>query len=173
MAPKQKRELQLLLPGVLVLEAGGKKIEMGSRRIPHSRILKALLAGSDAGRSIVEIYRIEVLPVKTRTIHLLGRKCPATIIHTLLGFEVQACYKRIHCPDLVTARYLRLFTELGCRRIRLPYDPTITGRLIPELEATQERLSEGVRQLFPRNHALQAYVLRRIYTLIRPQLRSE
>jgi hypothetical protein len=121
---------------------------------------------------LVQIYRGEVLPVKTRTIQLLGRKVPARIINTLLGFEVQASYKRVSCPDLVSARYLKLFTELGCRSIKLPYDPTVTDRLIPELELAMNRLSAGVRDLFPGDRAAQLYVLRRIYSHLRTQLHS-
>jgi hypothetical protein len=123
-------------------------------------------------RNVAEIYHGEVLTIKTRTIHLLGRKCPARICNTLLGFEVQTSYKRVACPDLVTARYLKIFTELGCRTIKLPYDPTVTERLIPELENAMNRLSAGVRKLFPAEPSLQLYVLRRIYSHLRSLLRS-
>ena len=98
---------------------------------------------------MVQIYRQEVLSIKTRTIHLLGRKSSARISNTLLGFEVKSSFKRIHCPDLVTARYLKLFTEIGCHSIKLPYDPTVTARLIPELESAVERLVSGTKALFP------------------------
>jgi len=173
MAARKKRGQQPSLPGVVAPEPGADGPERSRRRIPVSRILETLLGGSEGGRGIIEIYRMEVLPIKARTVYLLGRKCPARIIHTLLGYEVQAWYKRIQCPDLVTARYLKLFTELGCGRIRLPYDPTVTGRLIPELEAAQERLAEGVKRLFPRDRARQLYVLRSFYGLIRSKLRCE
>jgi hypothetical protein len=121
----------------------------------------------------VEIYRGQVLPIKTRTIHLLGKKASARIITTLLGYEVQASYKRVHCPDMVTARYLRLFTELGCRTVKLPYDPTVTARLIPALEASFERVVSGVRDFFPGNAAVRTYVLQRVFRIIRSRLRAE
>jgi hypothetical protein len=140
-------------------------------RVPHKKILDALDHGPGE-RGIVDLYSSEVLPVKTRTIHLLGRKTNARVIHTLLGFEVQASYKRIHCPDMATARYLKLFSELGCRTIKLPYDPTITARLLPELEGALESMSRGVRALFPDDVKLQTYVLERVYRLIRRRLRS-
>ncbi len=161
------------LPGVVVLKNTGQKISFHNRKIPHRKILEALRVGAGGGRGIVDVYRHEVLPVKARTIRLLGKKSPAKIIHTLLGYEVQASYKRIHCPDLVTARYLKLFTELGCRRIRLPYDPTVTERLLPELEAAQLRLIDGIHELFPDSRAAQIYALRSLYRLLRAQLRSD
>ncbi len=142
-------------------------------KIPHSRILQELQEPRDGTLDFVEIYRRQVLPVKTRTIRLLGRKAPARINTTLLGYEVQASYKRIHCPDLVTARYLRLFTEIGCHAIRLPYDPTITGQLIPELENRIGSIKTGIRGLFPESKATQTYVLRKIYGILRSRLRAE
>jgi hypothetical protein len=119
---------------------------------------------------LIEGYREKVIPVKTRTIRLLGRKNPARIIHTLLGYEVQASYKRIQCPDLVTARYLRLFSELGCHSIKLPYDPTLTEQLIPGFEAAVDNLQSRVQQLFPGEVPTRQYVLRRVYEMIRQQI---
>jgi len=142
------------------------------RRIPHLEILRAIQSPSRGIADIVETYRLEVLPTRTRTIHLLGRKAPAQIIETLLGYEVKSQYKRIHCPDMVTARYVRLFSEFGCRTIRLPYDPTITARLIPDLEQTAEALRKGVQELFPQDHSIRIYVLRRLYRHLRAQLKA-
>ena len=85
---------------------------------------------------------------------------------------MQAAYKRVPCPDLVTARYLKLFTELGCRSIKLPYDPTVTDRIIPELELAMNRVAAGVRTLFPGERTLQLYVLRKICTHLRAELHS-
>ncbi len=135
-------------------------------KIQHLEILQA----SKSYAGLVECYRDEVLSQKTRTIRLLGRKNSARIIHTLLGYEVQASYKRIQCPDLVTARYLRLFSELGCHSIKLPYDPTLTERLIPVFEATINGLKEEIRRLFPKDSATQQYVIRKTYGIIRQQI---
>ncbi len=141
-------------------------------RIPHQRILAALSESEGSG-DLMRLYRERVVPIKTRTIVLLGRKSQAKIIHTLLGFEVQASYKRIQCPDLVTARYLKLFTDLGCRSIKLPYDPTVTAVIIPELEAAVERMEKRVQELFPSSRETQRYVLRQLFQLIRPRLQTE
>lgn len=161
------------LPGVKAKARREGVTSAREGKIQHKQILRALQEASCGGRSLAEIYKHDVVPNKTRTIQLLGRKSPARIMNTLLGFEVQADYKRIPCPDLVTARYLKLFTELGCHSIKLPYDPTVTGRIIPELELAMNRLSAGVRALFPGEHTLQLYVLRRIYSHLRSQLHSE
>ncbi len=163
----------MALPGVIFLDGGSKSIELSHNRIPHQRILEALQTCPQAGRGIAEIYLHEVLPIPTRTIQLLGRKCSASIRHSLLGFEVQAFYKRIHCPDMPTARYLKLFTELGCRRIRLPYDPTVTERILEELESAFAHLGNGVREIFPENRKLQVYVFQKLCGWVRHQLQAE
>lgn len=155
------------LPTILKTEKGSIPIRNG--RIPHLRILES----SESASRLVDAYRTEVLSQNTRTIRLLGKKAPARILHTLLGYEVQASYKRIQCPDLATARYLKLFSELGCRSIKLPYDPTITARLIPDFEAMFDRITEQVAEFFPKDAPLQHYVLRRLFESIRKQLRGD
>ena len=160
------------LPRIILPEAA---VRTGSRRrtrIPHRQILRAFSTPEGSG-DLVRLYREKVVPIKTRTIVLLGRKSQARIIHTLLGFEVLASYKRIQCPDMVTARYVKLFTDLGCHSIKLPYDPTVTAVIIPELEAAMERMAQRVRELFPSSRATQLYVLQRLFRLIRPQLQAE
>jgi hypothetical protein len=137
-------------------------------RILHQDILNA----SDDYVRFVEAYRDKVLSQKTRTIRLLGRKNAAKIILTLLGYEVQASYKRIQCPDLVTARYIRLFSELGFHSIKLPYDPTMTAQLVPEFEATVDGIVQQIRERFPQDLPTQNYVARRIYAIIRNRLSS-
>jgi hypothetical protein len=134
--------------------------------IKHQRLLRA--SGNYAG--LIRTYREQVLSQKTRTIRLLGRKSSSKIIHTLLGFEVQASYKRIQCPDMVTARYLRLFSELGCHAIKLPYDPTITEKLISEFEAMVEGINREIHDSFPADPAIQRYVTQKVYAIIRRHL---
>lgn len=146
--------------------AASKPCAQRSARIPHADILQA----SAEYARMVEAYRQKVLSQKTRTIRLLGRKNAARILHTLLGYEVQSSYKRIQCPDLVTARYIRLFSELGFHAIKLPYDPTLTARLIPEFEAAIDGIGQHIRTLFPNDGARQAYALRHAYGIIRRQL---
>jgi hypothetical protein len=139
-----------------------------SRKISHLQILQA----SSSGAGIADVYRQKVLTQQTRNIRLLGRKSSARILHTLLGFEVQASYKRIQCPDMVTARYIRLFSELGCHSIKLPYDPTQTAQLIPEFEDMVASIRREVHDLFPQDRKTQRYVLENIYRIIRRQLKT-
>jgi hypothetical protein len=170
--PKQRDALQPYLPGVVALRAGGQQIPIRYDRIPHHEILSALQDSEHGFQDIVETYRRKVLTVKTRIIPLLGRKCNARIIQTLLGFEVKASNKRVHCPDMVTARYLKVFTEIGCNQIRLPYDPTITEALVPTLENALAAINTGVHNLFPEDRPKKLYTLRSIYRILKSQLRQ-
>lgn len=138
-------------------------------KISHREILRKSRSDSD----LIQVYRDRVLTQNTRTIRLLGRKSSAKILNTLLGYEVQASYKRIQCPDLVTARYLRLFSELGCHSIKLPYDPTLTEQLIPGLEATIISVKQQIADLFPADNSAQKYTTRRVYEILRRQLAGE
>ncbi len=151
-----------------VIQTAGATIAIRGRKIPHQEILRASKDYAD----LTDTYRQKVLSQKTRNIRLLGRKCSATIINTLLGYEVKASYKRIQCPDLVTARYLRLFSELGCHSIQLPYDPTLTAQLIPEFEALVNNITGRIVELFPNDPAIQQYVIRQVFGIIRRQLRT-
>jgi hypothetical protein len=147
-------------------------IEMEKRKIPHREILKASQHYGELNGSLTDVYRLKVRTQKTRTIRLLGRKTSAKIIHTLLGYELQASYKRIQCPDLVTARYLKIFSELGCHSIDLPYDPTVTAKLIPELEKSMEGVHQKIRETFANDVGIQKYAILKIYSIIRQQLKS-
>ncbi len=169
MKERKRSEFRARLPEVL--KASGTTIAVRDQKIPHSKILKAIQRDPDLPGDLADIYRRKVLTQKTRTIRLLGKKAPAKILNTLLGYEVQASYKRIQCPDMVTARYIRLFSELGCHSIQLPYDPTVTAALIPEMEAAVEKITESAREMFPGDPQLQNYVLRNIYAIIRQSLR--
>ena len=137
-------------------------------RILHQNILNA----SEDYARFVHAYRDRVLTQKTRTIRLLGRKNAAKTILTLLGYEVQSSYKRILCPDLFTARYIRLFSELGFHSIKIPYDPTITAQLVPAFEAMVDGIGKRIRERFPQDFPTQNYVARRIYGIIRNRISS-
>ena len=167
----QDDRAQMSLPGTPEQRPASAGSAWRGRRIPHLEILKTLQDPALGITGVAEIYRLHVLTVKTRSIHLLGRKSPAQIIETLLGYELKASYKRIHCPDMVTARYLKVFTEIGCRTVRLPYDPTVTAALVPHLEKAVAKIESGVRDIYPKDRQLQVYVLREIYRRLRSQLK--
>ncbi len=125
---------------------------------------------ADVGQ-LKNIYADEVVIEKNRSIPLWGRKCQPQIIYTLLGYEVKAGKKRITCPDTVTARYLSLFSELGLDAVRLPYDPTVTARIVPQLEAVMESIKERVRTQEPDQRRAQK-MLRAIYSAARRQIKQ-
>jgi hypothetical protein len=145
---------------------------VGKQKISHRKLLLESQSFGDLDGSLVNRYRQKVCSQKTRIIRLIGRKSTAKIIHTLLGYELQASYKRIHCPDLVTAQYLKIFSDLGCHSIHLPYDPTVTAQLIPEFEILLENINRKVRETFPKNTGTRQYVIQKIYEIIRQQLKS-
>ena len=111
---------------------------------------------------LLAIYRDHVLPLKTRQVELLGRKCQPVLMKTLLGFELQLGRKRITCPDMITARYLRVFAELGVKTIPIPYDPTRTGLILTELEESFANMKQVVEEGIigerdPRRHVQRVY----------------
>lgn len=93
---------------------------------------------------LAQIYCREILPLRTRTVELLGRKCQARIQYSFLGYEVKMGRKRVTCPDNVTARYVKLFAELGLKQVEIPYDPTRTAALLPRLEKAFAAIDEAV-----------------------------
>ncbi|MDA2930781.1 hypothetical protein MYX84_12695 [Acidobacteria bacterium AH-259-O06] len=117
-----------------------------------------------------QTYAGKVLSRRTRVVSLLGRKCEPLILYTFLGFELKMARKRITCPDMSTARYLKIFAELGMPSIRIPYDPTQTSRLLVELELPLQRIKELLlaEKLKQRQHQLKH---RRIYKKIRDRLK--
>jgi hypothetical protein len=143
-----------------------------NNKIMHRKILAVSQSSAELQGGLIEVYRREVLTQKTRTVRLLGIKSDANIIQTLLGYEVQARHKRINCPDMVTARYLKLFSALGCHSIRMPYDPTVTARLIPLMEQAIQRAKDTIVEIYPKNSKRQQYILQKICAIIRNELRN-
>jgi len=60
-------------------------------------------------------------------------------MHTLLGIELKVGRQRFSCPELPTARYMRVFARLGCREFAVPYDITKISTLADELETSWQR----------------------------------
>ena len=71
---------------------------------------------------IGQIYHQDVVVQPCRDLVLLGRKCKPQILYTFLGFELKMDRTRLSCPDMSTARYLRIFAEIGMKQVKLPYD---------------------------------------------------
>lgn len=88
------------------------------------------------------IYRDRIRSGRTRalTINVPQRENNATIEYTLLGIELKVGKRRFSCPDLATARYMRVFARIGCREFALPYDITAIPALADELETSWQRM---------------------------------
>ena len=88
------------------------------------------------------IYREKIRSQRTRSIRIdiAERENHAEIQYTLLGIELKVGRHRIACPDLATARYLRIFARLGCREFAIPYDITRISPAADELETSWQRI---------------------------------
>jgi hypothetical protein len=115
-------------------------------------------------------YEEEVLPGPTRVVSLPGRKCEPRILNTFLGFELQVAQKRMTCPDMSTARYLKIFAEIGMPSVRAPYDPTLTTGVLPQLEQSLRKIKDFLLEenLDRKQHQSK---LRTIYRNIRENLK--
>ena len=87
------------------------------------------------------IYREKVRSQRTRSYHLEipVRENRAEIQYTLLGIELKVGKRRFACPELSTARYMRIFARLGCREFAIPYDITQIPSAADELETAWQR----------------------------------
>jgi len=88
------------------------------------------------------IYREKVRSQRTRSHHLEipTRENLAEIQYTLLGIELKVGKHRFACPDLATARYLRVFARIGCRDFAVPYDISLISGIADELETAWQRV---------------------------------
>jgi hypothetical protein len=91
---------------------------------------------------IPAIYREKVRTKRTRSyeMDIPERENQTEILFTLLGIELKVGKSRFACPDLATARYLRVFARLGCRSVAIPYDITKISTLADELEVAWHKL---------------------------------
>ena len=74
---------------------------------------------------LADLYQ-KVRNGRTRSYHLeiAAKENQPEIFHTLLGIELKVGNRRFACPDLATARYLRIFARIGCSDFAVPYDIT-------------------------------------------------
>lgn len=87
------------------------------------------------------LYKVKVRSQRTRSVHLdiSVRENKPEILYTLLGIELKVGRRRFSCPDLATARYLRVFARIGCRDFAIPYDITQISGIADELETSWQR----------------------------------
>ncbi len=65
-------------------------------------------------------------------------------MRTFLGYELQLAQKRVTCPDEATARYLRIFGEIGLASVLIPYEPHRTAEITPALESCFNELKSTI-----------------------------
>ena len=87
------------------------------------------------------IYREKVRSQRTRAykLDIPKRENQAEVLYTLLGIELKVGRRRFACPDLSTARYLRVFARVGCTQFAIPYDITQISGVADELETSWQR----------------------------------
>ena len=93
------------------------------------------------GEWLPEVYRTAVRTQRTRSFDFgsIPARAKVEIMYTLLGIELKVGRTRHASPDLATARYLRVFARLGCRRIAIPYDITQISTLADRLETSWQK----------------------------------
>lgn len=87
------------------------------------------------------IYHEKIRSGRTRAafIEIPERENAALIEYTLLGIELKIGKRRFACPDLSTARYMRVFARIGCREFAIPYDITKISGFADELQTSWQR----------------------------------
>ena len=87
------------------------------------------------------IYAAKVRPQRTRSVRIdvPQRENAAEIQYTLLGIELKVGKRRFACPDLATARYMRVFARIGAMDFAVPYDITKISVVADELETAWQR----------------------------------
>lgn len=95
------------------------------------------------------IYAKKVRPTRTRSVHIdvPTRENLAEIQYTLLGIELKVGKRRFACPDLATARYMRVFARIGVLDFAMPYDITKISPLADELETAWQRAGILIAEL--------------------------
>ncbi|HMT09110.1 MAG TPA: hypothetical protein PKA82_13990 [Pyrinomonadaceae bacterium] len=101
--------------------------------------------------------RIRVQRTRAVTLDIPERENDPQINYTLLGIELKVGRRRIACPDLATARYLRVFARIGSREVALPYNITKISVEADVLETSWHRafllLDEIAADKTPRSRA--------------------
>jgi hypothetical protein len=121
--------------------------------------------------SVPAVYRERVLAQRTRRFEIGAAGKPVEILHTLLGIELKIGKRRLLCPDLATARYLRVFARLGVGTIAVPYDITQVSRVADELESAWHRTVLLADHLTAgRSNRLRALVQARLVALARDEI---
>ena len=100
--------------------------------------IAAEICASMADDWLATIYEKRIRSQRTRSykLNIPKKENRADIQYTLLGIELKVGRKRFACPDLATARYLRVFARLGCNDFAVPYDITKISPAADEIETS-------------------------------------
>lgn len=87
------------------------------------------------------LYVSRIRSQRTRAVRLEipTRENDPQINYTLLGIELKVGRRRIACPDLATARFMRVFARFGCRDFAIPYNITKISIEADALETSWHR----------------------------------
>jgi len=121
------------------------------------------------------IYHEKIRSGRTRSlsIDIPERENTASIEYTLLGIELQVGKQRFACPDLSTARYMRVFARIGCRDFAIPYDITQISGFADQLETSWQRIDLLIDKVVPAPTARSRSLARsKVIRAIRDQLRE-
>jgi hypothetical protein len=121
------------------------------------------------------IYRERIRKLRTRSYDFprLTGKVRVETQHTLLGVELKIGSRRLHCPDLATARYLSIFARAGCDQVAVPYDITKISHLADELESSWHRmLLLADHHAAPKSEAFKTRIRRLLVDKIRTEIRE-
>jgi hypothetical protein len=125
-----------------------------------------------AGEWIPTLYLENVRSQRTRSLHLEipKKENRPEILHTLLGIELKVGDRRFACPDLPTARYLRVFARVGCADLAVPYDITRISVIADELETAWHHM---LLLLDKETRDIEASVSGRVRSALLRMLRNE
>ncbi len=114
-----------------------------------------------------DLYRSRIRSGRTRRFRFTipNRENRPEILHTLLGIELKVGRRRFSCPDLATARYLRVFARIGCDDIAIPYDISRLSAIADDLETAWQKTNLLM-------NGLSAAQRRKIINLIREEIRE-
>ncbi|QQS42535.1 MAG: hypothetical protein IPM63_06265 [Acidobacteriota bacterium] len=130
------------------------------------------IAASMGSDWLPTVYEEKVRSLRTRSydFDVPERENTAEIQHTLLGIELKVGKHRMACPDLSTARYLRVFARLGCRSVAVPYDVSVIPGLADELESSWQRT---LLRIVERTKGDSQAVRSRVRSLVVKEIREE
>jgi len=111
-----------------------------------------------------ELYEAKVRSQRTRAylLDISRAESSPEIQYTLLGIELRIGKRRFACPDLATARYIRVFARLGCVEFAIPYDISKISRIADELETSWQRTLLVAAELTKRRPPRSAALIRKM-----------